>query len=57
MVIDNSEKYSLVKENSQENQLEIFLVNTIPKIYKSALKIGNGNNNEFMSQVQLSGRK
>ena len=57
MVIDNSEKYSFVKENSQENQLEIFLVNTIPKIYECALKIGNGNNNEFMSQVQLSGRK
>ena len=30
-----------VKENIQENQRGIFLVNTVPKIYESALKIQN----------------
>ena len=46
-----------VKENIQENQREIFLVNTVSKIYESALKIQNENKNENMSQMQTAGRK
>ena len=45
------------KENIQENQREIFLVNTVSKIYESALKIQNENKNENMSQMQTAGRK
>ena len=37
------------KENIQENQREIFLVNTVSKVYESALKIQNENKNENMS--------
>ena len=33
------------KENIQENQGGIFLVNTVPNIYESALKIQNENKN------------
>ena len=40
-----------VKENIQENQRGIFLVNTVSKIYESALKIQNENKNENMSQM------
>ena len=36
------------KENIQENQREIFLVNTVSKVYESALKIQNENKNENM---------
>ena len=46
-----------VKENIQENQREIFLVNIVSKIYESALKIQNEKKNENMSQMQTSGRK
>ena len=46
-----------VKENIQENQRGIFLVNTISKIYESVLKIQNENNNENISQMQTAGRK
>ena len=46
-----------VKENIQENQRGIFLVNTVSKIYESALKIQNENKNENMSQMQTAGRK
>ena len=45
------------KENIQENQKEIFLVNTVSKIYESALKIQNENKNENMSQMKTAGRK
>ena len=45
------------KENIQENQREIFLVNTVPKIYESALKMQNENKNKKMSQMQTAGRK
>ena len=38
-----------VKENIQENQREIFLVNIVSKIYESALKIQNEKKNESMS--------
>ena len=34
-----------VKENIQENQRGIFLVNAVSKIYESALKIQNENKN------------
>ena len=46
-----------VKEKIQENQREIFLVNTASKIYESALKKHNENKNENMSQIQTAGRK
>ena len=46
-----------VKENIQENQRGIFLVNTVSKIYESALKIQNENQNENMLQMQTAGRK
>ena len=46
-----------VKENIQENQRGIFLVNTVSKIYESALKIQNENKNENMSQMHTAGRK
>ena len=46
-----------VKENIQQNQRGIFLVNTVSKIYKSALKVQNENKNENMSQLQTAGRK
>ena len=46
-----------VKENIQENQRGIFLVNTVSKIYESALKIQDENKNENMSQMQTAGRK
>ena len=46
-----------VKGNIQENQRGIFLVNTVSKIYESALKIQNENKNENMSQMQTAGRK
>ena len=46
-----------VKENIQENQRGIFLVNTVSKIYESALKVQNENKNENMSQHQTAGRK
>ena len=44
-----------VKENIQENQREIFLVNTVSKIYESTLKIQNANKNKKMSQMQTTG--
>ena len=46
-----------VKENIQENQRGIFLVNTVSKTYESALKIQNENKNENMSQMETTGRK
>ena len=46
-----------VKENIQENQREIFLVNTVSKIYESTLKIQNENKNENMSQMLTAERK
>ena len=46
-----------VKENIQENQRGIFLVNIVSKIYESALKIQNEKKNENMSQMQTAGRK
>ena len=46
-----------VKENIQENQRGIFLVNAVSKIYESALKIQNENKNENVSQMQTAGRK
>ena len=46
-----------VKENIQENQREIFLVNIVSKIYESALKIQNEKKNESMSQTQIAGIK
>ena len=46
-----------VKENIQENQRGISPVNTVSKIYESALKIQNKNKNENMSQMQTAGRK
>ena len=46
-----------VKENIQQSQRGIFLVNTVSKIYESALKIQNENKNENMSQMQTAGRK
>ena len=39
-----------VKEHIQENQRKIFLVNTVSKIYESALKIQNKKKNENMSR-------
>ena len=45
------------KENIQENQRGIFLVNTVPKIYESALKTQNENRNENMSHIQIAERK
>ena len=45
------------KENIQENQRGIFLVNTVPKIYESALKTQNENRNENMSHIQITERK
>ena len=45
------------KENIQENQRGIFLMNAVSKIYESALKIQNENKNENMSQMQTAGRK
>ena len=47
----------LKKENIQENQRGIFLVNTISKIYESALKIQNENKDANMSQMQTAERK
>ena len=41
-----------VKENIQENQRGIFLVNTVSKIYESALKIQNESKHENMSQMR-----
>ena len=46
-----------VKENIQENQREIFLVNIVSKIYESALKIQNEEKNKNMSQMQTARRK
>ena len=46
-----------VKENIQKNQRWIFLVNTVLKIYESALKIQNENTNEDMSQIRTAARK
>ena len=46
-----------VKENIQENQRGIFLVNTVSKTYESALKIQVEKKNENMSQMQTAGRK
>ena len=46
-----------VKENIHQNQRGIFLVNTVSKIYESALKIQNENKNENMSQMHTAGRK
>ena len=46
-----------VKENIQENERGIFLVNTVSKIHESALKKQNENKNENMSQMQTAGRK
>ena len=46
-----------VKENIQENQRGIFLVNTVSKLYESALKIQNENKNKSMSQMQTAERK
>ena len=46
-----------VKENIQENQRGIFLVNTVSKIYESALKIQNENKNGNMSDMKTAGRK
>ena len=46
-----------VKENIQENERGIFLVNIVSKICKSALKIRNEKKNETMSQMQTAGRK
>ena len=45
------------KENIQENQRAIFLVNRVSKIYESALEIQNENKNENMSQMQTARRK
>ena len=44
-----------VKENIQENQRGIFLVNIVSKIYESALKIQNEKKNENMPQMQTAG--
>ena len=46
-----------VKEKIQENQRGIFLVNTVSKLYESALKIQNENKNKSMSQMQTAERK
>ena len=46
-----------VKENIQENQRGIFLVNIVSKIYESALKIQNEKKNENMPQMQPVGRR
>ena len=46
-----------VKENIQEIQRGIFLVNTVSKIYEIALKIQNENKYENMSQMQTAGKK
>ena len=46
-----------VKENIQENQREIILVNTVSKIYESALKIQNEFKNKNVSQMQTARRK
>ena len=48
---------SVVEENIQENQRGIFLVNTVSKIYESALKIQNEKKTENKSQMQAAGRK
>ena len=40
-----------VKENVQENQSGLFLVNTVSKMYENGLKIQNKNKNENMSQM------
>ena len=41
-----------VKENIKEKLREIFLMNTISKLYESVLKMQNENNNDNMSQMQ-----
>ena len=46
-----------VKENIQENQRGIFLMNIVSKIYESTLKIQNEKKNMNMSQMQTAGRK
>ena len=46
-----------IKENIQENQRGIFLVNIVSKIYESTLKIQNERKNENMSQMQTAERK
>ena len=46
-----------VEENIQENQRGIFLMNTVSKIYESALKTQNEKKNENMSQMQTVRRK
>ena len=43
-----------VKENIQENQRGIFLVNTVSKIYESEFKIQNENKYENTSQMQTA---
>ena len=45
-----------VKENLQENQIRIFLVNIVSKIYESEFKVQNEKKNEKM-QMQTAGRK
>ena len=45
-----------VKENLQENQIRIFLVNIVSKIYESELKVQSEKKNEKM-QMQTAGRK
>ena len=45
------------KESIHDNQREIFLVNTVSKTYKSALKIQNENKKENMLKMQTAGRK
>ena len=46
-----------VKENNQENQRRIFLVNIVSKIYESVLKMQHENKNENIPQMQTAGRK
>ena len=53
-IVESSHKGG-VKENIQENQRGIFLVNTVLKIYESILKIQNENNNGNMSSMQRAG--
>ena len=43
--------------DDSENQRGIFLMNTVSKIYESALKIQNENKYKNMSQMQTAGKK
>ena len=45
-----------VKENIQDNQRGLFLVNTISNMHESELKIENKKKNKNMSQMQIVGR-